>query len=112
MGRPAGGKSDYLGVNAGKCKPTTMMLDELNKLHPDVVKRIANSPTMSVVAKAMAARDAEFAAQRGLPERYNVQNLREVMSRRLERQAGWRFALANKLAALPGQGWRRGVTSS
>ena len=75
-------------MNAGKCKPTTMMLDELNKLHPDVVKRIANSPTMSVVAKAMAARDAEFAAQRGLPERYNVQNLREVMSRRAGTASG------------------------
>jgi hypothetical protein len=67
---------------------------------------------MSVVAKAMAARNAEFAAQRGLPERYNVQNLREVMSRRAGTASGLAIALANKLAALPGQCWRRGVSSS
>jgi hypothetical protein len=51
---------------------TTRMLGELNKLHPDVVKRISD------IAKAMAARDTEFAAQHGLPQRYDVQNLREV----------------------------------
>jgi hypothetical protein len=55
------------------------MLKELNKLHPDVVKRIANSPAISDIAKAMAARDTEFAAQHGLPQRYDVQNLREVL---------------------------------
>ena len=112
MGRPAGGKSDYLGVNAGKCKPTTMMLDELNKLHPDVVKRIANSPTMSVVAKAMAARDAEFERNAACQSATMCRTCARSCLAGLERQAGCRFALANKLAALPGQGWRRGVTSS
>jgi len=48
----------------------------------------------------MAARDAEFAAKHGLPQRYDVQNLREAMS-----SPGWRPRLAQMLKAgtpLPG----------
>ena len=64
----------------------------LEKLHPDVQNRISGSPAISEIARNMAARDAEFAAQYGLPVREDVQRLREIMG-----QPGWQPTLAAML---------------
>jgi hypothetical protein len=69
------------------------MLRELKKLKPEVRERPANIPAISEVAKAIANRDAGFAAKYGLPERHDVWNLRQAMS-----QPGWDKTLARWLS--------------
>lgn len=47
------------------------MVKAIGKLHRDVQKRISGSPAIAEAVQAFAR----------LPDRYNIQNLREVMSR-------------------------------
>jgi len=79
---------------AGQGLATRKMLAEVGKLHPDVRERVSQTPGIVDVARAMAERDAEFAAQHGLTNRYDIQNMRAVMS-----TPGWRQRLTDMLEA-------------
>jgi hypothetical protein len=58
--------SKELSGPKGKGKATQAMMGELDKLQPQVITRISDSPHISGVARAMEERDAEFAARGGV----------------------------------------------
>jgi hypothetical protein len=91
-------EGDYIPLmevsKPGEGQATQEMLSRISKLHPSVQERLSQSPAIADVAKGLAARDAELASEHGLQQRYDVQNLRELMS-----NPGWNQRLKDALKA-------------